>query len=243
MFTWICPQCGKEVPPHETECPYCAEAAKATAASSEAPSVTTPAAPASQPMAQAPPPPPGPAAPPAAQQASSQPVYYAVGAQRKGTPGWLVAILVAAALCAIAGGLYYYTHRPKAATSLQAQGTPFEKVPVAGGASGSSKLAKFIEVTGFRVSEDAKSRLQVQFLVVNHSSADIGDLAGTIRLRTTDTKPGEKDLATFDFKATKLGPYESIEFKVITSTGLRAYELPDWQFLTADVDITSPAGM
>ena len=23
MFTWICPKCGKEVPPHENECPYC----------------------------------------------------------------------------------------------------------------------------------------------------------------------------------------------------------------------------
>ena len=24
MFTWICPQCGREVPPAYTECPDCA---------------------------------------------------------------------------------------------------------------------------------------------------------------------------------------------------------------------------
>ena len=27
MFTWVCPQCGREVPPHFTECPDCKKAA------------------------------------------------------------------------------------------------------------------------------------------------------------------------------------------------------------------------
>jgi len=28
MFNWVCPQCGKDVPPSKTECPYCAERRK-----------------------------------------------------------------------------------------------------------------------------------------------------------------------------------------------------------------------
>ena len=97
-----------------------------------------------------------------------------------------------------------------------------------------------IEATGFRLSEDANRRVQIQFLIVNHSDADLGDLAGTVHLRTTESND---DLFSVPFKTTRLGPKESVEFKAIVSTTLRAYELPDWQFLRGTVEITSPAGM
>jgi len=32
MFSWICPQCGRDVPPTKTDCPFCAEQAAAMAA-------------------------------------------------------------------------------------------------------------------------------------------------------------------------------------------------------------------
>ncbi len=45
MFTWICPQCGREVPPSYTECPDCAAKAKGGAAAvSEAPTAEMPTA-------------------------------------------------------------------------------------------------------------------------------------------------------------------------------------------------------
>jgi len=50
MFTWICPQCGREVPPAYTECPDCA----AKAAGGGAPPPTAPPPP--QPIYQPPPP-------------------------------------------------------------------------------------------------------------------------------------------------------------------------------------------
>jgi hypothetical protein len=37
-----------------------------------------------------------------------------------------------------------------------------------------------------------------------------------------------------------LGPYESKEMSGALSTKLRVYELPDWQNLTAEIQITSP---
>jgi len=149
-----------------------------------------------------------------------------------------VTIIVALVVGGIGALLYYYV-LPSNRNSSAAQTSPFEKVPEAG-AAGVSKIARHIEVTGFRISEDEKQRAQVQFLVVNHSAADISDLAGTVYLTTSESKPGDEPVLKFDFKTANLGPYESIEFKTVVHTKLRAYELPDWQFLRARVEITSP---
>jgi uncharacterized protein (UPF0333 family) len=42
MFSWICPQCGRDVPPSKTDCPYCAEQAAALAAAPVTAAVPTP---------------------------------------------------------------------------------------------------------------------------------------------------------------------------------------------------------
>ena len=224
MFTWICPQCGKEVPPHETECPHCARRTSAPAPqpSSESPPATAGTAP----------------APPQPQPGPPQPVYVAAPARQT---GWLVALLVAIGLFAIGGAAYYYLLPSRRTAGVTAGETsPFEKVPEAGApAATANRLGRLIEATGFRITEDEKKRLNIKFLIVNHSAADIGDLAGKVYLKTTEGK----SIANFDFKTSRLGPYESIEFTVLVSTTLRAYEVPDWQFLTADLEITSPANI
>jgi len=43
MFTWICPRCGREVPPSYDECPDCAKAAQPAAAAPQPPASTAPA--------------------------------------------------------------------------------------------------------------------------------------------------------------------------------------------------------
>jgi hypothetical protein len=68
MFTWICPQCGREVPPAYDDCPDCK--ARATQAGGAVP-------PGGQPMPPEPPPPPQ--QPPPSQH---QPVYYQQQAQQ-----------------------------------------------------------------------------------------------------------------------------------------------------------------
>ena len=151
-------------------------------------------------------------------------------------------LLVAIGVMAIGAAAYYWVLPSKrtAASAVQQQ-SPFEKVPPAAEAivTGSS-VARYIEVTGFRITEDAAHHTQIKFLIVNHSAADISDLAGKVILRTTKSAPGEPPISTFDFKTSNLGPYKSIEFTTVMPTKLRAYELPDWQFLTAKVEITSP---
>src|SRR5450759_1389212 len=60
MFTWICPQCGREVPPAYNDCPDCSKRAAVVAGGQPAPPAETPVPPpayAPPPLAYAPPPP------------------------------------------------------------------------------------------------------------------------------------------------------------------------------------------
>ncbi len=107
----------------------------------------------------------------------------------------------------------------------------------------SNPIAKYIELVGFRVTERSKGHLIVQFGVVNHSEADVGDVKMTINLGTTAAKPGDPPLISFPAQVSSLGPSELKDVTVEVPTKLRVYELPDWQFLKADFQITSPTRM
>ncbi len=104
----------------------------------------------------------------------------------------------------------------------------------------SNSIAKYIELVGLRVTERSPGHLIVQFGVVNHSEADVGDIKMTVNLRTTAAKPGDPPLITFPAQVSRLGPTELRDVTVEVPTKLRVYELPDWQFLKADFEITEP---
>ncbi len=212
MFTWICPKCGSEVPPSYSECPNCANPPEAKSA---APAATV-----------------------------SQPDRAARPVRRKAAvPGWLVAVLVAVVLVGLGAGAYFYL-LPSSKTTTQtapAHPAPFEgpsSLPVP--TAKLHPLAKFIEIAGLRVTEDAKQKAQIKFLVVNHSGAELGDVAVAITLKPYTAKPEDKAVASFAVKVASLRPYEAREMETSVRTDLRAYELPDWQFLRAEFEITSP---
>jgi len=154
---------------------------------------------------------------------------------RRQVPGGLLTLLVAAALLSLGVSIYLATRTTKPAQQLP------EKTMTPASAAKRHPLWKHIEVTGIRITEDATQKAQVTFVVVNHSGADIADLAGTLTLRPKGAKPEQAPLASFEFKVPSLGPYESKELKATVRSGMRAYELPDWQFLETDLAITSPA--
>jgi hypothetical protein len=112
-----------------------------------------------------------------------------------------------------------------------------------GPASTTSKhpLAKYIELSGFRLSESGAGKLKIKFAAINHSDADLGDLTVKVRLLTSASKPGDPPITEFEAKIPSLGPQEVKDITAEAITTLRIYELPDWQFLRADFDITSPA--
>jgi hypothetical protein len=125
-------------------------------------------------------------------------------------------------------------------TKQAKQAGPFEP---SGAATpvGKHPLAKYIELVGFRLTEASAGKLNVKFAVVNHSDADIGDLAVKVKLTTTAAKPGDEPIAEFETKVPSLPPQEIKEVGAAGTTKLRIYELPDWQFLKAEFEITSPA--
>lgn len=107
-------------------------------------------------------------------------------------------------------------------------------------AKNTNPLAKYIELVGFRIREKSAGHLEVQFGVVNHSEADIADLKMTVNLTTTAAKPGDPPLVSFEAKLPSLGPQELKQVSVEVPTKIRVYELPDWQFLKPDFQVTEP---
>ncbi len=118
--------------------------------------------------------------------------------------------------------------QPKSVPSVPARTTASNK---------SNPLAKYIELAGIRANEKSPGLLQVQFGVVNHSEADVGDVKVDVSLGTTAAKAGDPPLITFSAKVSSLGPNEMKQVSVDVPTKLRVYELPDWQFLKADFQI------
>lgn len=101
-------------------------------------------------------------------------------------------------------------------------------------------VAKYLELVGLRIRERSPGHLVIQFGIVNHSEADIGDVKMNVNLRTTAAKPGDPPLITFPATVSKLGPNDLKDVMVEVPTKMRVYELPDWQFLKADFEILEP---
>lgn len=129
-------------------------------------------------------------------------------------------------------------------SSPKAESKRPETAPVAKAVStavGNHPLAKFLELAGFRLSEESSSKLRVQFVAINHSEADLGDIGVKVRLYTTAAKPGDPPLSEFETMIPAVGPNEIKDVAVAVPSKLRVYELPDWQFIRAEFEITSPA--
>ena len=245
MFTWICPQCGREVPPAYSECPDCAGKTNAPAVEP----AQTAAAPPPPPRAAAPAPPPPQQAPPPDRSPQAQPqAPYAPQVQyvyaKRGLPAWLVTLLVAGGSVGIGAGLYYFvSHRGERAASTESAPVPFERPRAAGKGDARNekghRFARYVEAAGIRVIEEGR-KPQVRILIVNHSAADLAGLSGNVTLRSSAAKADAPPVAEFPFSIASLGAYESKEVTAPLKTSLRAYEMPDWQFLKADVELTAP---
>lgn len=260
MFTWICPKCGAEVPPAYSECPNCQPVAAAPPPApppAPAPARTAPAAPpppAAYPtrVASAPPTPTAPARPTAPPPPPPPPVYAAPEQPappqqvqyvyvKPAVPAWLVTLGVFAALLAAGYAFYSLVLNKNGSTTTAASSSgsvPAAKADDAASPAESKAAARLehhLEVAGVRIVEENK-KPQIRMMVVNHSSADMAGLKGSVTL-TAEGKPG--DIAVVPFTLAALAAYEAKEVTAPLKTSLRAYELPDWQFMRAKVKLVS----
>jgi len=227
MFSWICPQCGREVPPAYSECPDCAKKAQGEAA----PAAASP--PAATPVA--------PAASPPAPVAAAAPLVPTAPARKAGLPTWLMTIVFTLAFGGLFAAFYFGVQLLKQPVA-QSQPAPESPKPVASMPAPAAKtnpLQKHIEITGVRLTQDKAHKTEARFVVVNHSAAEIADLTGTVNI-LAKTARERGALATFTFKVPSLGPYESKDLTTTVDTKLQVYELPDWQNIEIDLTITAP---
>lgn len=233
MFTWICPQCGREVPPAYNDCPDCAaRAAGAQTPPERQPGAVPPVEP-EKTVEQTPA-----AKVPENVAPAPRPVKPAPSGTR--VPTWLLGILFAFAFLGLGAGLYwamgYVRGRSQAAPSASVES------PAAKPGAQTNALQRYIEISGIRFIPDdrKKERTLTRFVVTNHSAADIMGLSGNVTLWGRTQKSEEDAQGTFAF-TTDLRPYESKELTAPLETKLKIYELPDWQNATPDVQITAPA--
>ena len=90
--------------------------------------------------------------------------------------------------------------------------------------------------------EDPKSKgkLIAKFIVTNHSSGDLTGLAGNVTIWASTKRSEEDAQGTFSF-ITDVPAYGSKEVTTPLTTKLKVYELPDWQNVTTDLQITAPS--
>ncbi|HXA49493.1 MAG TPA: hypothetical protein VNV86_04275 [Candidatus Acidoferrum sp.] len=276
MFTWICPQCGREVPPSYTECPDCAERAKQAAAQQPPagqqpppqqgpppqqpqqppPGYPPPAGPQQPPQYYAPPqqqytqqqqyPPnygPPPQHYPPQQQYGAPPPHYPqqhAPHRAMNMPVWLMTILFALAIGGVVSGVYWLLPSSRGSAGNGPAPSSTVESPNAKAGAKTNALQKHIEVAGVRFVTDPKKKgTLVKFVVTNHSDSEISGLAGNVTIWGRTQKSEEDAQGTFSF-TTNLGPLESQELTVPLKTKLKVYELPDWQNITTDVQITAP---
>jgi hypothetical protein len=171
----------------------------------------------------------------AAPPESEQPVYtLPETAPAHGFPSWLVAILVA--LLAI-GGFFLAYKLLGGKSEIVTAPVKTDSPSTAPQGPGANPYARYIEVAGIRIAEDEKQQIKATFVVVNHSAADMPSQDLQITLRTTSAKPGDEPVAVVAIKTGPLAANASKDLSVPLKTTLRAYELPDWQFLRTAVDV------
>jgi hypothetical protein len=175
-----------------------------------------------------------PEAPPVLQAPMPVPVHP----RRRGLPVWLATVLSAVAIAAIVAGVYWVVNSRGRTGKLT---TAEESLGAKPGAPVSA-IQKFIEVSSVRFLEDPKNKekVVVKFVLTNHSEAELTGLAGNVTIWASTGRSEEDAEGTFEF-ATSLRGYESKELTAPLAGKKKIYELPDWQNMTNDLQITAPA--
>ncbi len=165
---------------------------------------------------------------------------YAPPPPSSGLPVWLLTVLFALATLGVVAGIVwtvgYFHNRPETKPSAATES------PAAKPGAAANPLQRYIEISGVRFAEDPrhKDKTLVHFVVTNHSDAEIMGLGGNVTIWGSTRKSEEDAEGTFAFKA-DVKPMESKELEAPLNTKMKIYELPDWQNVTTDVQITAPA--
>jgi len=153
-------------------------------------------------------------------------------------PAWLMTIVFALAFVGLAAAAYWgvnYFRGSSAGNSAAAP--PLEPVTKGGGKP--HPLVKYLEIAGMRFVGD-KKQTEARFLLINHSEAEIAGLAANVTVWGRTQRSEEDAVGTLQFKVDDIAPNSYKEVTAPLNTKLKIYELPDWQNVTTDLQITAP---
>jgi hypothetical protein len=163
------------------------------------------------------------------------------GSKKFKPPAWLISLFAAMLLVLFAGSMLQNmsaSREAKAASVPVEAGAQSSATPEAVVPSDAHPFGRYVEITGVRVVADPQRHSQLQYLVVNHSNIQITGIALHINVRSAD--PSSKaPLIQVSAVIPSLGAYESKEIRTDLDTQIRSSEIPDWDHLKVDVQITS----
>jgi len=173
-------------------------------------------------------------APPAPQYAPQPPQYAPPPRRSIQLPTWLMAVLFAAGFGLVLVGVYWLV------TSQHSNTSAIIDTTAAKPGAKENPVQKYIEVTGVRFAGSSKGPV-VTFVVINHSDSDLVGLAGNVKVWGLTQKAEEDPVGTFAFQ-TSMPAQSSKELSLPFTTKLKLMELPDWQNVKVNVQITAPPG-
>jgi hypothetical protein len=86
-----------------------------------------------------------------------------------------------------------------------------------------------------RVVTGANKRRELHYIVVNHSSEDLGSTTVQIAVRSADAATSSSPLFTVSAAIPALGAYQSKEVHTTLDASVPAAAVADWQSLRAEV--------
>lgn len=158
--------------------------------------------------------------------------------KRKGLPGWLISFLVATILILGSARLLPYLTATRD-TSASGGASQQTAETASSGATAAvleeHPLARFVEVAGVRVTSGVNHKLQLEYIVVNHSARELTGLGIRLALRSgEDASNSAAPLFTVFSKLSSLGPYQSREIRTEIDPPQHSAASTDWQSVRAE---------
>jgi hypothetical protein len=153
----------------------------------------------------------------------------------------LLTLLFAFAFVGVVAGLYWLVNAIRGGG--QTSSVAVVPNPAAKAGANANPFQKYVELSGVRFAEDPKRKdaILVRFVLVNHADTQIPGLTANVTIWEQPHKSGDDPQGTCTF-TTNMEPLESKELSVPLTTKLRIYELPDWQYLSPELQVTAPGG-
>ena len=172
----------------------------------------------------------------AGQQAVPQPAPAA----SSGAFFWgLLAVTVCAAVLGLAWLARYQSRKPASPRPVEIAARP-QPVDASGPAPAAQPAGpeSQIEVAGIRAFYDAKNKLHVRAVVVNHGEEGVPGSALKVALRTVDSAAGSPPLGRFTVRlSSELKPGEARQVQAPLESLHTLAAMPPWRQLRAEVEL------